>query len=315
MLSQATTPDTLRLLGCIVGGRTYGLDAAWVLSIQRTERLQPTDDDAAMVGRLGDLPVYSLARQLGVTAQTRSSSQQVAVLDTGSGPWGLLLDRVTPLPPIAATALEPIPPRATQPETDCWLGAVQLEQEVLLVLDAERLHPDADRPPRWHEPSQRPAPTLMPGVAPQPRVGGERQLVLFSTLAMPAGQRPVSFGLSLAHVAEICEPLPVVPVPAAPAGVAGLVRWREHLVAVVDLAHLLGLPAVVPEKRMRLLIARTPGPSGLLGFLVRPGIRVLRLPVASVPSPRLLPVDLSRVRAVVELEGETLIVPDLNSLE
>jgi chemotaxis signal transduction protein len=307
MGSQATA--TLRLLRCGAEGAAYGLDATGVLSIQRAERLRPAPGDGGLVGRLGDLPVHSLAHLLGGRSTTAARTQQVVVLDTGNGPWGLLVDRAAPMPAEASRTLAPLPPLVADPATDFWLGAVRVGEEVLLVLDAERLRPDAEQRPSWQP---RPVPAR-PAFA--PRRGGPRQLVLFSTTTAPPGRRSVVFGLSLAQVAEICEPLPVLTVPGAPEGVSGLVVWREHLVPVLDLAGRLGLPAAAPERRMRLLIAATPGPSALLAFPVRPGIRLLRLPAASLPSRRELPIPPDRVWGIVELEDDTVILPDLEKLE
>jgi purine-binding chemotaxis protein CheW len=305
MGSQTTA--TLRLLRCGAGGTAFALDATGVRSIQRTERLRPVAGDDGVVGRLGDLPVYDLAGLLGLASADAPGTRQVVVLDTGGEAWGLLVDRVAPLPGEAARTLAPLPPLANDPVTDFWLGAVRIGPEVLLVLDAERLHPAAREQQAWRERALPARPVLA-------RRGGVRQLVLFETAPASPGRRPVVFGLSLSQVAEICEPLPILAVPGAPDGVAGLAGWREHLVPVVDLASRLGLPAVVPEGR-RLLIATTPGPSALLGFLARPGIRLLRLPAASMASRRELPIDRDRTLAVVELDQETVIIPDLERLE
>jgi chemotaxis signal transduction protein len=96
--------------------------------------------------------------------------------------------------------------------------------------------------------------------------------------------------------------------------VLGLANWRNQPVTVIDLARRMDLPVRSGGNgRSRLMIVRAAGLSDLVGFLVDPGIRVLKLPFAhhSCPVPTLL--DSSTVLCSVELPTQEIIsIPDLD---
>jgi chemotaxis signal transduction protein len=163
---------------------------------------------------------------------------------------------------------------------------------------------------------------------PTSQVGGRGQLMLFSTARLPSGERPVSFGLSISQVPEILVPLPLVPVPEAPAFVLGLVNWRDRPVPVLDLDARLGLAPKADrpgDGQARLIITRDKGCAPvrseegdrgrvLGGFIIQPAVRTMRLPIAHQPCQRSLDLDQRLTRGVVELENETLVIPDVRSI-
>ena len=76
------------------------------------------------------------------------------------------------------------------------------------------------------------------------------------------------------------------------------------------LARRLGLAPSTPDGQSRLLIVPA-GAGAWAGFVVRPSVRVLRLPLPHRPCRRVPPVDQALVRGVMELKGETLVIPNL----
>jgi purine-binding chemotaxis protein CheW len=270
----------------------------------------------SLAGRRGDILVYSLSGLLRRTFQKTDGGQHIVVLRGADRLWGLLVDRVASLPPVDTAALGPLPRLVVNPQTNFFQGAVKFDKELVLLLNPPQLHPRGATTPAPEssesDPRQRAAREEVPsglGVR-----GPGRQLVLFSLVAPPAGERPVTFGLPIGQVAEILEPLSVPPVPGAPTFVAGIVNWRERLVPVVDLNHLLGLPSA-GGSRSRLMVVRAAPEPGYLAYFVRPAIRVVRLPLASQPSTRQLPLEPALVRGVVELRKETLVIPDLRRVQ
>jgi chemotaxis signal transduction protein len=132
---------------------------------------------------------------------------------------------------------------------------------------------------------------------------------------MAAGPRPLLFGLSLTQLLEVTEPPPLTVIPGAPEFVRGVVAWRDQPVPVLDLAQRLGLPAVHPEdgERRRLLVAHEPGHTPI-AFLVRSAVRILRLPLPHQTCAGPLPIHPALLRASVELEHETVVVPHLDAI-
>ena len=379
MLNRTKTTETLHVILCDITDETYGLDMSWVHSIQRTDRLRrnPKVEGPSMVGQASisaevhspvgwlpgtesDVPVFNLASQFRrpslpplSTEEESGASQRIVVLNPSPSPpqaeggkggrsWGLLVDRVSQVTQVPSNHVVPLPPIVINPSADYFKGVIKLDEELILFLAPERLHPDASlsagRPVRE---ATSPSPGFIPGIkSPTASAGGQRrsygQIVVFSIAKPHPGERALSFGLSISQVPEILEPLPMVLIPTAPAFVLGLVNWRDWPVTVIDLAGRLGFAEeanLTSNERNRLIIARDKGhvlpvpsavegssPKGgtnqgtLVGFLVRPAIRVLRLPIAHQPCSRTLPLDQALTRCIVELESETLVIPDIGCI-
>lgn len=161
---------------------------------------------------------------------------------------------------------------------------------------------------------------------------GARGLVVFSLNHTLGDPRRLSIGLSISQVAEILDWASVVPIPTRSQHVEGLIFWRDIAVPLVDLAARIGLPsagiAPDPTEARRYLILRHPlqvngnhtaqsRPDKHLIFAavgIDSDVRILRFPIASQPSSRILPVNPAMVRGQVELDTETLLIPDLQTL-
>ena len=361
MPNATQTTKRLRVMQCSIGDETYGLDMAWVRSVQRSERMRrdagaanPTESsDHAPAGWLsdngGEIPVFSLANRLErprmrltSAAGHISASERVVVLEpppsrqpmAGSEPgpaWALLVDRAAQPMEVSADEIIPLPAIAVNPSAEYFQGALKLDRTLMLFLAPERLHPrsptDAGEP-AGQAASPEPSSDLLPGASPPVGSAGGRsrgpgQILVFRISPPHPSERALSFGLSISQVPEILELPPIVPVPGADPMVLGLVNWRGWPVPVVDLAGRLGLTALPTDEHSRLVIACATGVSGngargtngtqatLIGLLVQPAVRVLRLPVAHRPSSQPLPFDSALARTIVETEGETLVVPDL----
>jgi purine-binding chemotaxis protein CheW len=127
----------------------------------------------------------------------------------------------------------------------------------------------------------------------------------------------LSYGLSVTQIPEILRPLPITSVPAAPDFVLGLVNWRDCPVPVIDLDTRLGLTTQAnssSHEKTRLMIARGASQKTLIGFLIQPGTRVLRLPIRHQPCTRMPALDQNMVKGVFELENEILVIPDVESM-
>ncbi|MFI5299477.1 MAG: chemotaxis protein CheW [Polyangiales bacterium] len=74
--------------------------------------------------------------------------------------------------------------------------------------------------------------------------GAERQLVLFRV----AG---VTYGLSIEHVREVVNPLPIIALPHAPAAIVGVCDHRGDVVPVIDLRARFALPALTEADALR----------------------------------------------------------------
>ena len=201
-----------------------------------------------------------------------------------------------------------------------------------------------ERPAKEHD-AERPMRGAAPdSSAPKAERRGRRrdsgQIVIFSILGSKTMGRTLSFGLSVSQVPEILEPLPAIPVPAAPAFVLGLMNWRDRPVPLIDMADRLGMnsrPARSADEAARLIIARDKADSGpmdrsqegdrkgtsssggmvegvLAGFLIRPSVQILRLPIEHQAGSRAPSLDLNLARGIVEMHDATLVIPDIGRI-
>src|SRR5262245_23503601 len=76
-------------------------------------------------------------------------------------------------------------------------------------------------------------------------------------------------GLPIGAVKETIEPRPMARVPLVPDCVAGLINLRGEVVAVLDLARMLGMgERASPDRRVIILRGRTPGQRAAAGVLI-----------------------------------------------
>jgi purine-binding chemotaxis protein CheW len=66
----------------------------------------------------------------------------------------------------------------------------------------------------------------------------------------------VRYGVTIAVVREIVNPLPTVPLPSAPSWVVGVADYRDDVVAVVDLRTRFGLPAETSPRTKWIVVHR-----------------------------------------------------------
>ena len=120
-----------------------------------------------------------------------------------------------------------------------------------------------------------------------------------------------------AHIAEVIETLAVRPITRVfltPPWLSGIINLRGDVVAVLDLARLLGMPATVVTDDSRIVLARHLGTRA--GLLVD-GLAELRtLDLAALePAPATLPADVAALlRGVVTVPDGVVRVLDLPSL-
>lgn len=91
------------------------------------------------------------------------------------------------------------------------------------------------------------------------------------------------YGLEISSVQEIDHLQPVTRVPQSLAFVEGVIHLRGTIIPVIDLAKRFGLPAIVPERRTRIIIATLRGQS--VGFIVTAVTEVLPIAVKAIGPP------------------------------
>ena len=320
--------NEFRFIQCWAGGMAYGLDMAWVRSIQRVDRLVREADDDGTVGWLsiGDqqVAVWSLADRLGETAVSSNQSQRVIVLNDPNHLWGLLVDRVSQVETAVNADVHLVPSIALNPSKPYFDRVIRQGKELLMLLSPECLHPDseclrmASMSGGWEQSLSGYQLPEKEDVDEKRPFGSEQQgqIVIFQLPEQSDGDS-LSFVLSITQVPEILEPLPLLSVAGTDNYVTGIVNWRNRPVPIVELGQRFGM-----EKRsrrggngrLRLMIVRLPGNEELLGFMVRPNMRVVQLPIAHTSCPRPDTLPAAFVLGSLQSDGDTLIIPNLSNL-
>jgi purine-binding chemotaxis protein CheW len=127
-----------------LGQTWFGVPIAHILEIVGGARPRPVPLAPAYVGGLvhyrGDvLTTVSLRQLLGLPA--REGSQDILVLESASGCFGLLVDLVGEVLTVSSADHEPNPSILDQRRKTLFTGAYKLKDKLLVMLDPERLDP------------------------------------------------------------------------------------------------------------------------------------------------------------------------------
>jgi purine-binding chemotaxis protein CheW len=127
-----------------VGQGLYGIPITHILEIVGNAHPQPVPLAPGFVGGLvhyrGDvLTTVSLRQVLGLPA--REGSQDILVLESASGCFGLLVDSVGEVLTVPQADYEPNPSILDERRRVLFAGAYKLKDSLLVMLDPERLDP------------------------------------------------------------------------------------------------------------------------------------------------------------------------------
>ena len=136
----------------------------------------------------------------------------------------------------------------------------------------------------------------------------EIQLVIFKI----GGEE---FGVSIAQVREIVRLVPITPIPRSPDFIEGVVNLRGQILAVIDLAKRLDLPAIIRSEKTRIVVVEVEG--NIVGMIVDEVTEVLRLPVDDITdTPELISSESHQkyITGVGKLGDRLLVLIDLSMI-
>jgi chemotaxis signal transduction protein len=335
---------SLQVMRCAVAGQSYCIDASSVANVVQARRMQrsETAKTSVLAGRLtfGDsvYPVYSLAQRFGCTSSCSGKDEQILILQSTQGKWGLLVDQVSPAEDLSRCQLLTLPrlvrynPRNffeaivvfradSEDDTDRQSTSYTGESEMVLMLAPQRLHPETGDIPVLAQRSGLPPSgqvedlsTSAPQSTPDPSDGESNRasMVVFS---INGGQLAARFALSVSQVVEICRPSRWIPIPASPPEVLGLLNWRTLPATVIDLGVKLGIPPEQANPLPRLLVARGFSEHHeLVAFPIAAGSHVTCVPAKSRRAhvPEQLRQEL--LCGSFDMDGENLLIPNLSGI-
>jgi purine-binding chemotaxis protein CheW len=127
-----------------LGEGLFGVPITHILEIVGSARPQPVPLAPGFVGGLihyrGDvLTTVSLRQVLGMPP--REGSQDILVLESAGGSFGLLVDSVGEVLTVSSADYEPNPSILDERRRALFAGAYKLKDSLLVMLDPERLDP------------------------------------------------------------------------------------------------------------------------------------------------------------------------------
>jgi len=127
-----------------LGETWFGIPIAHILEIVGGVRPQPVPLSPEFVGGLihyrGDVLTTVSLRQL-LALPPKDGSQDILVLESTSGCFGLLVDLVGEVLTVSSADFEPNPSILDQRRKALFAGAYKLKDKLLVMLDPEKLDP------------------------------------------------------------------------------------------------------------------------------------------------------------------------------
>ena len=127
-----------------VGKGLFGIPITHILEIVGAAQPQPVPLAPRFVGGLvhyrGDVLTTVSLRQL-LDLPPREGPQDILVVECTAGCFGLLVDSVREVLTVSAAQYEPNPSTVNERQRILFAGAYKLKDELLVMLDPERLDP------------------------------------------------------------------------------------------------------------------------------------------------------------------------------
>jgi purine-binding chemotaxis protein CheW len=141
---QRKASSVLEVCSVRLGQTWFGIPIAHILEIVGGARPQPVPLAPEFVGGLfhyrGDVLTTVSLRQL-LAMPPRQGSQDILVLESTSGCFGLLVDMVGEVLTVSSEDYETNPSIFDQRRKALFTGAYKLKDKLLVMLDPERLDP------------------------------------------------------------------------------------------------------------------------------------------------------------------------------
>ncbi len=214
------------------------------------------------------VPVVDLRKRLDLEIAPHTEESCVIVARLSFGLVGFLVDAVLELLNVQTSDFE-IPSRLIAGISQSYLqGIAHLGDRLLVMLDFEQIFSPDEQVELGQlldsaqaESSQSSAlKTLFVGNAPEANTM-QHSLILRSLLVFELADE--RYGLPVAGVSSVIEPLPMTPLPHVPGHILGLINLRGRALPVIDLRRRFGLAIAAHDTRPRLIVLRGVADSAL----------------------------------------------------
>jgi purine-binding chemotaxis protein CheW len=143
MDGAAATAGEQQVVLCELAGELYGVDIARVEEIIRLPEITrvpraPHAVEGVINLRGTVIPVVDLRQVLGLRLTEATKSSRVVVVEVGAHTIGMIVDAVTEVLRVPASAVEPPSAVVTDLDTTYLRGIAKLDGRLVMLLDLER---------------------------------------------------------------------------------------------------------------------------------------------------------------------------------
>ncbi len=143
-LPSSVTQSDQHLVVARLAGESYGITIDAVRTIIRVPEITEIPRAPSFVEGIINLrgaivPVIDLRKRLGLPVQSLDRAARIVVVETPDGQIGLLVDAVTRTLVIPGEQIEPTSPIVVSVDTAYVRGVGKLEDELVILLDVERV--------------------------------------------------------------------------------------------------------------------------------------------------------------------------------
>ncbi|HZB87944.1 MAG TPA: chemotaxis protein CheW [Terracidiphilus sp.] len=142
---EKSVADIVEVCSVRLGSGMFGMPIRHILEIVGSARPQPVPLAPRFVGGLvhyrGDVLTTVSLRQLLGMPPVEGEHQDILILESPGGCYGLLVDSVGEVLTVSTAELEPNPSTLDPSRRELFAGAYKLKDSLLVMLDPEKLDP------------------------------------------------------------------------------------------------------------------------------------------------------------------------------
>jgi chemotaxis signal transduction protein len=315
MSKQVVGTKSLQLIRCFIGKETYCLDTFWVKAVQNSDELTLNKNSETPIGWVTyeqqKITIFSLAMQLKQPLTEEIFHSKVIIFN--SKPiWGILVDRVSRVFEVAREKLFSLSNIVNSSSVSVFQGIVKVEDEMLLYLDPQYLHPQSSKKLVLSGQTRIDWETLIKQKNTGQYLG---QILTFAIGNNLNTNYNLLLGLSVTQVLQVLKSATIRHIPMSPEHILGFINWQNIPIPVVDLNLYLGLESnLINSPDTRFLIARAATSEGLIAIAISPLVKTLNLPIEN--NPIVLPFLTNKPFCIksFKLRDEVLVILDIDGI-
>ena len=145
----AAHTGSMQLVSFKLGGETFGIEITKIREIILVGEITRIPETPAYVKGLINLrstviPVIDLRARFSLAESELTADSRIMVLHVGSRTIGIMVDSVNEVLRVTRDQISPAPPTVTSSGNEYMTGLVRLKEDLLILLDVDRLFGDEE---------------------------------------------------------------------------------------------------------------------------------------------------------------------------